>query len=138
MVGALAFSERLVQYVTELVFCCDSQNACDHVFEKKEPVRMDGKDLWPAIHLARMLVDRLEGLGVRVVYQKIAREDHFTHCIAKHEQRRRYELGWVSSENCWPDCMDCKWLDVFHRVARNRSQGVKEYNLPAAVIASLV
>ncbi len=107
---------------------------CVWVFEMKEPVCVDARDLWPGITLARMLVDRLQRRGVSVVYRKIAREDNFAHSIAKHEQRRRYDGGWVSSDNWWPDCMDRKWLDVFSMVVRNRRSDLKVYELPAAVI----
>ncbi len=137
IVGGVAHAAQVARNFAEIVCCVDSQNAYDHVFERKAPVCMDGKDLGPGITLARMLVDRLQRRGVSVVYRKIAREDNFAHSIAKHEQRRRYDGGWVSSDNWWPDCMDRKWLDVFRMVARNRQSVRKEYDLPAAVILGI-
>ena len=102
----------------------DSQNALDHVFQRQAPVCSDGKDLWPAIILARMLVDRLQRLHVRVLYQKIPREDNLAHSIAKSEQRRRYRRGWVSADDRWPDCMESGMVG---RLSYGRQESARPY-----------
>ena len=138
IVGGLAHGLQHAQNISQIVFCLDSQNSLDHVFRRIAPVHEDGRQLWPGISLARMLADRLERLGVTVGYEKVPRNDNLAHCIAKREQRRRYDRGWVSSDNWWPECMDSKWLGVFGMIATNRRWGRADYDLPDAVVRGIL
>jgi ribonuclease HI len=129
IVGALSAAYLLSDDFSEVVFCVDSKNAISHVFQMVDPSGMDGKDLWPIITLARMLVQRLR-TRVTVLYEKVDRKDNVAHRIAKDEQRRRYDGGWLTGDNNWPQYMHKDWLEVFRMVARNRQSTHKEYALP--------
>jgi hypothetical protein len=126
IVGALALVLHLRIAFTDLTVHIDSQRVLDHVFQGNEPVTQAGKDLYPAIKLARSLMQRVVASGVCLQHQKVPRELNVAHCMAKDEQRSRFEAGWRNEDN-WPAYLAPHWVEVFSIVARNQEFGVKQY-----------
>jgi hypothetical protein len=127
IVGALALVLHLGICFTDLTLRIDSQRAFEHVFHGKEPSTHAGSQLYPAISLARFLVNRIRDAGVCFRCQKVPRELNLAHCIAKHEQRKRLETGWLLKENKWPSYMAEDWVEIFRIVARNQEFGLIGY-----------
>lgn len=116
------------------IFMVDSLVAMNYVFSGADPVDKEGRDLWPGISLARLLLHRLRDGGITVSAQKVPRAENRAHHIAKTEQRYRYTFNWRVEDDEWPFPIVFKC--VFFRIAGNRQLGSDHecvYALPSGV-----
>ena len=105
---------------SRFVILVDSANARNHVFLKQDPTNADGWHLWPAILLARNLVDLLREMGIEVSSEKVSSRRNMADHIAKSEMRYRRECGWMCDEDYWPDPLPRAFQEVWRYVAKYR------------------
>ena len=117
--GLLEIS-RVREKYSLFVLMIDSQNAIDHVFGGKAPVKKDGQDLLPCILLARRILRLLLDAGVKVSAVKVARRYNLADRLAKSEMRYRRDRGWLLEEDHWPYPLCDPFKSVFYYVAANR------------------
>ena len=106
---------------SRFVLLVDSENAIKHVFLKQDPTDTDGWDLYPAIALARNLVELLRELNIQVSAEKVVSRKNLAHHIAKSEMQYRRDRGWKPHEERWPEALPYVFREVWHDVARSRS-----------------
>ena len=102
----------------EFVFHADSQNMIKHVFDGVDPVEKDGKDLTPAVLLARALVSKLE--QTHQVSCTWTPRDRNRAANSPSRAALRYRLGRpLAMDDQW-DGLSESFKQVFHLVGQNR------------------
>jgi ribonuclease HI len=124
IIGALHRAILLGSYFQEYVFCGDSQVALDHVFAQKDPVSKAGRDNWPAIKLARVLLQRLKDVSI-VSVKKVTSKDNLAHCIAIRALRERSLVHWKNPDRL-PHHLPPSYLGVVYDIARNRNSYARD------------
>ena len=122
-------------HAAEFVFHADSQNMINHVFGGLDPVEKDGKDLTPAVLLARALVSKLQ-LTHRVSAIWIPR-DRNRAANSLSRAALRYRLGRpLAMDDQW-DGLSASFKQVFYLVGQNRMRSAARciYRCPDAVLA---
>ena len=119
----------------EFVFHADSQNMIKHVFDGVDPVEKDGKDLTPAVLLARALVSKLQvSHRVSAIWIPRARNSAAN---SLSRAALRYRLGRpLAMDDQWESLSEC-FKQVFHRVGQNRMSTAARciYRCPDHVLA---
>ena len=83
-----------------------------------------GQEVWPAIALARRILDVLDDEDISVSAEKVSsskvssRENLAPH-LARSEMQYRRAGGWLPDEDLWP--YDAAFKTVFQCVSRNAS-----------------
>ena len=113
-------TDAVMQYNT-IIIRIDSTNAIHHVFRDESPLDLEGAYLLPAISLAKYLVRKFHGVGVRICPRYIKSKLNSAHCIAKNEQsRRRRDDRWSAHFDVWPAIIPVVWRTVFDDVSSNQ------------------
>ena len=124
LIGALHRAILLGSYFHEYVFCGDSQVALDHVFAQKDPASKAGRDNWPGIKLARVLLQRLKDVST-VSVKKVMSKGNFAHCIALSALRERSVQHWKNLDRL-PGHLPQSYLGVFYDMAKNRHSNPRD------------
>lgn len=131
LVGGLLTVWRCRNQYSSVTIRMDSVNMIKHVFEELTPRDKDGRDLYPAIFVCRLILQRLRGVGIAVRGVYVNRLENVAHRIAKREQEYRLSRDWRAADNRWEAAgIPQSFKAVWEIVAANRMQGKSDYCLP--------